>query len=344
METRHEWVCFDIPFFLQVPDSFEENETARFYPSIHGDTAELRFKRESVETRGGETFGMAAGDRLGNVSYTKVRVGLGGDVLSKAPEPSQGRYALTSDLRGRDGHVIERAVRFLNRFLRVYRVALGYYWIRPLTPSEIVSFELVSVNSSGDTERRHRKITPESLKPPSATITVEECKALNGVLQKESPVMLTKEIDLDTQDKIDLEEANLAVLNAERLFEIWVKNAFESILVERGWSDAETENLLKNERGEYERLTNIVGTFINHHLGFAFEETEEYEVWKKETHTLRNAVAHEGYNASREEAIDAYTASVEAILCLSDQFEDELSGTEWILPSKEEYWEKNMLL
>lgn len=344
MEIQYEWVCFDIPFFLQVPDSFEKNESARFYPSICGDTAELRFEREPVKTRGGETFGMAAGDRLGNVSYTKVRVGLGDDVVSEAPDMSEGKYVLTSDLRGRDGYLIERAVAFLNRFLRVYRVAIGYYWVRPVTPREIVLFTLVGVHTGGNTERRHRKIMPGSLKPPSATISIKECKRLNGMLQSEAPVALTGETDLDTQDKIDLGETNLAVLNAERFFEIWLKNAFEEILVKRGWSNNEIEDLLKNDRGEYKRLTNIAGTYIDHHLGFAFQDTEEYEEWKAKTHNLRNAVAHEGHIASKEEALDAYEASVEAILCLADEFRDELTATEWMLPDEEEYWKKNMLL
>lgn len=344
MEVQYEWVCFDIPFFLQVPDSFKENEVARFYPSINGNTAELRFKREAREARGSETFGMAAGDRLGNVSYTKVRVGLGDDVLSEAPDPSEGLNVLTSDLRGRDGYLIENAIDFLNRFLRVYRLSLGYYWIRPVTPHEIVSFELVSVHDDGDTEGRHRKIVPGALKPPSATISSEECGRLNYILQNEIPVAISDEIDLDTQDKIDLKETNLAVLNAERLFEIWLKNAFEVILAERGWKDDDIDDLLKNDRDEYNKLTNIAKNFTDHHLGFAFGETEEYQNWETKTHDLRNAVAHEGYTANKEEAVNAYKASVDAILCLSGEFEDELSGSELILPDKDEYWEKNMLL
>lgn len=344
MAVQYEWICFDIPFFLQVPDSFGNNDDARFYPSLDGDIAELRFKRESVETNGGETFGMAAGDRLGNVSYTKVRVGLDDDVLSEAPEPSDGQYALTSDLRGRDGYLIERAVEFLNRFLRMYRISLGYYWIHPVTPHEIVSFDLVSVHDDRGTEGRHRKITPGSLTPPNATISEEDCEFLNEMLQSETPLALTGEVDLDTQDKIDLEETNLAVLNAERFFEIWVKNAMEVILSERGWNPTEIKELLKNDAGEYEQLSNIVGNFIDHHLGFAFSDTGEYKEWKSKTHILRNAVAHEGYTASKKEALDAYEASVEAILCLNKEFEDELSGTELMMPEEEEYWEKNMLL
>lgn len=344
MAVQYEWMCFDIPFFLQVPDSFKENDHARFYPSLDGDIAELRFKREPVETDGGETFGMAAGDRLGNVSYTKVRVGLSDNVLSEAPEPSDGHYALTSDLRGRDGYLIQRAVEFLSRFLRMYRISLGYYWIRPVTPHEIVSFDLVSVQDNGETKERHRKIIPGSLSPSNATISEEDCEFLNEMLQSETPLSLFGEVDLDTQDKIDLNETNLAVLNAERFFEIWVKNAMEVILAERGWNSTEIEELLKNDRDEYERLSNIVGNFIDQHLGFAFSDTEEYKEWKSKTHTLRNMVAHEGYTADKKEALDAYEASIEAILCLTKEFEDELSGTELMMAEKEEYWEKNMLL
>lgn len=344
MSIQHEWVCFDIPFFLQVPDSFDDNEHARFYPSINGDTAELRFERAAVETRGGEIFGMAAGDRLGNVSYTKVRVGLGDDVLDAAPEPTEGQYALTSDLRGRDGWLIEKAVGFLNQFLRVYRVSLGYYWIRPLTPREIVTFELVSVYEDGDTNARHRKITPGSLKPPNATLDAERCRALNAMMQHTSGVAVTGEIDLDTQDKIDLEETNLAVLNAERFFEIWVKNAFEVVLTERGWGSDDIEELLLTDDGEYEYISNIAGTFIDHHLDFAFSDMAEYDAWKEDTHNVRNAVAHDGYMASVEEALAAYKASAEAVLLLAEEFTTELTGTEWEMPDAETYWERNMLL
>jgi hypothetical protein len=344
MSIQYEWVCFDIPFFLQAPDSFDGNEAARFYPSVDGDTAELRFKRDSVETRGGETFGMAAGDRLGNVSYTRVRVGVGDDVLEAAPEPSDGQYALTSDLRGRDGWLIGKAIEFLNQFLRVYRVSLEYYWIRPLTPQEIVTFELVSVHENSETVSRHRKITPGALQVPNSTLDIEQCRALNALMQGESSVPLTGEIDLDVQDKIDLEEANLAVLNAERFFELWVKNAFEVVASERGWSEDEIRDLLKKDNGEYEYISNIAGNFIGQHLDFAFSDTDEYDAWKEDTHDVRNSVAHEGYIASVEEAIAAYKASADAVLLLAEEFSAELTGTELEMPDAETYWERNMLL
>lgn len=343
MSIKSEWVCFDIPFFLQLPDSFDDNVYARLYPTIDGKSAELRFKREPIESRGGKTFGMVVGDRLGNASYTKTRVGLTEPILKDIPEDeTEGRYFLTSDLRDRDGYLIGESVQYLNQFLQAYRTSLEYFWIRPLTPREIVSFELVSVYENGEQETRHRKITGRSLKLPNATLGKEECGYLNGLLQDEVPIPLLDEIDLDTQDKIDLEESSLAVLNAERFFEIWLKNAFEIILRSRGWGDNEIDDLLKRDNGEYERLSNIAGNFVDHHLNFKFQDTDEYTGWLENTHKLRNEIAHEGYNANRDEAVNAYKAAIEATILLSNEFDDELSNTS--LFNSDEYWERNILL
>jgi hypothetical protein len=136
----------------------------------------------------------------------------------------------------------------------------------------------------------------------------------------------------------------LAVLNAERFFELWVKNAFEVVASERGWSDDKIADLLKKGNGEYEYISNIAGNFIGQHLDFAFSDTDEYDAWKGDTHNVRNAVAHEGYMASVEEAVAAYKANAEAVLLLAEEFSSELAGTEWKMPDEETYWKRNMLL
>lgn len=334
MTLLYEWVCFDIPFFLQVPDSFRENKFARFYPVINGKSAELRFKRVSVENRAGMVYGMIPGDRLGNFSRTEVRVGFDKQIIDIIPETVKQEgsgYAFASGLRGRDGFLIGKAVQYLNRFLSVYRNLTGHYWIRQLNPQEIASYELVGVTESRDTNRRSRMVSGGALQFPTATFERSDIELINGHLRSESPLSIIDTIDLDTKDKIDLREYNLAVLNAERLFEVWLKKAFELVLSERGQSDEEIESLLKRDNGNYERLTQIVSNYVQQHLNFDFQDTSEYDNWMNETHRVRNAVAHEGYAANQREAVRAYESSLAAMALLSKEFEDELADTDLLI-------------
>ena len=79
MEVAAEWVRFEIPYLLQVEDSFEDNKDARFHSRFEGVPAELQFKKQAREgnesERPGMMFGQIEGDRFGTVSYTNVKVG-----------------------------------------------------------------------------------------------------------------------------------------------------------------------------------------------------------------------------------------------------------------------------
>lgn len=331
MEVAAEWVRFKIPYIIQVEDSFEENENARFRSQIDGVPAELRFKKEAHDgeerDRPGMMFGQVEGDRLGNVSYTKVIVGLDQQFLTTLPDELQsnfegvkegGRTKWLKNLDGREGHIIRTAVDHVNQFLEVYRASLGYYWIRGINPSEVVYFMRTTVPQDGD-EFNHGSMYPRGgLTPGTSTINEEGHDTIQARLQTEHKVPITISLRLDAQDKLDLGEYRLAVITAGTMFEAFLKDGLKDLMAAEGMSDAEIVAVFV-DNGDYTRITTLAKETVPKTLHFDFEATDEFKAWDEQTRKMRNRVVHEGHVPSEDEARAAYEAAESAIEFLTDK-------------------------
>lgn len=321
MQIAAEWVQFEIPYLLQVEDSFEGNEDARFCPRIADVPAELQFKKEARDDekgdRPGMMFGMVEGDRLGNVSYTKVKVGFDRQFLDSLPKDFQNNFENVKeghptkwlkDLDGREGYIIQGAVDYVNRFLEIYRAGLGYYWIRGVSPAEVVYFMRTTVSTDGENYHHGTMYPRGGLKLGSATIDGEDHETLNARLQTEHQVPIEISLRLDARDKLDLGEYRLAVITAGTMFESFLKDGLKELMAAGGMSEDEIEAVFVDD-GDYTPITTLATETVPKTLHFDFEATDEFEAWDEQTREMRNRVVHEGYVPSEDEARAAYESA-----------------------------------
>lgn len=334
MQIAAEWVCFDIPFLIQAENSIDGNENARFHPYRDGISAEIRIEKKPTEHPSGQMAGLVEGDRLGTVSQTRIQVGFNSEFLSTIPDElttdfehvkADAYMRKMPELEGRDGFLIEAAVDYLNRFLDVYRTELDRYWIRELLPEEIVYFTLHSIVTDEQKHRRIRWFSGGTLVPMTAAISVEDTAYLNALLEEEAQIPVHQELDLAAQDKIDLREYDIAVINAATMFEAWLKNALRTVLRAEGLPEAEIESHFKHSPDHYKSITTIATDVVGRALHLNFEDTDEFSAWKKHTRNLRNDVIHEGYQPTKSEAEDAYTASTDAVDFLEEKVDKRLA-------------------
>lgn len=325
MEIAAEWVQFEIPYIIQVEDSFEGNESTRFQSYIDGVPAELQFKKEARgsenDGRPGMMFGQVEGDRLGNVSYTKVRVGFNQHFLDSLTEELQSDFEEVKEgswtkwlknLDGREGHIIRAAVDHINQFLEIYRASFGYYWIRGVSPSEIAYFMRATVPRDGE-EYNHGLMYPRGgLKLGTTTIDDKGHEILNSRLRSEHQVPIVISLQLDVQDKLDLGEYRLAVITAETMFEAFLKDGLKDLMAAEGMADSEIESVFV-DGGDYTSISILAKETVPKTLHFDFEGTDEFEAWNEQTKKLRNRVVHEGYSPTENEAREAYEAADSAV-------------------------------
>ncbi|ELY52338.1 hypothetical protein [Natronococcus jeotgali] len=331
MEVAAEWVQFEIPYILQVEDSFEGNKAARFRSSVEGVPAELQFKKEAREGEEGERpgmmFGQVEGDRLGNVSYTKVKVGFDRQLLDTLPDDLDDDFEAVKEggptkwlknLDGREGRIIRAAVDHVNQFLEVYRASLGYYWIRGVSPSEVVYFMRATVSENGDTYDHGTMYPGNALTPGSSTIDKEAHDTIEARLDTEHKVPITISLRLDAQDKLDLGEYRLAVITAGTMFEAFLKDGLKDLMTAQGMPDDKIESVFVDD-GDYTSITTLAKETVPKTLHFDFEATDEFEAWDEKTREMRNRVVHEGYVPSEEEARAAYEAAADVVEFLTDK-------------------------
>lgn len=333
MSVKNYVLQFDIPYHIQVEDSFKRNQEERFYPVIDEIPAELRFKSNSETEMGVGTAGSVAGDRHGNFGHSSVQVWFDEQLIDTIPEDIDDEMPIDAEPvfhmgqpRGTDRYLIENAVSYLNKFLRVYRASTNFYWISPLPSHEIGRFSIIERYADGTEDSRRRFVTQSAMKSgPMDEIVLERVK--QGI-QLPSPITLFNELDLNAEDKIDRGEFNSAIIDSAILFESWVEQAYQIIAVEHGKSEQEALDDITKGGDSDETLSpkNIITDHLSN-FGFDFSTTDEFEAWDSDTREIRNKVVHDGYQASQEEARNAKDAATTALLRLSDEFKDELQGT-----------------
>lgn len=329
MDIVAEWVEFEIPFLIQVEDSFDGNEHTRFQVERNDIPAEFQFEKQVREEEGrpGSMFGLVEGERLGNVSYTKVRIGFAQPFINSLDEEYQssfekitegGQARLISSLESREGYIIKEAVNYLNLFLDRYRASFDYYWIRQLKPSEIAYFTLHSVAEDGSEHKHGVMYAQDGLTPGSVTLDEQQYKILQSRLHDNHEIPAPVSLELDAKDKLDLGEYRLCVILSETMFESFLKTNLRQIMEAEGKSPEEIENAFRRGDGDYKGIVRVAKD-AHKTLHFDFEGTDEYENWRQKTRDVRNDVVHDGYMPTDNEARKALNAASNAIELLSEE-------------------------
>jgi hypothetical protein len=335
--VRNIVVQFDLPYHIQVSDSFESNKNDRFYPVIDNIPAELRFK-SNVEDAGGVAIaGTAAGDRHGNLGYSSVQVWFDSQFIKQIPDEFEDELPAADSLvfqmgpaRGENRYLIEKAMKYLNKFLQIYRYCTKFYWIRPLAPHEITRFQLVERFEDGSEDATTQFVTQSAVK--SGALDDEIIDRVKFFATNGMPDMLFYELILDAENKIDRGELNSAIVDSATMFETWVKSAFEATATAQGYSRKEATSMISkgDDSDEYLSPKNIVRDQFPK-LDYSLSKLDVFEVWDEQTRKVRNKVVHEGYQSSFEEARKAQDAAVNAVFEFSQELSDELEGTKYML-------------
>ena len=222
------------------------------------------------------------------------------------------------NLDGREGHIIRTAVGHVNQFLEIYRASLGYYWIRTVSPSEVVYFMRTTVPKSGENYHHGVMYPGSALTPGTSTISEESHDIIEARLNTEHEIPITISLRLDAQDKLDLGEYRLAVITAGTMFEAFLKDGLKELMAAEGMSDEEIESVFV-DNGDYTSISTLAKVTVPKALHFDFEETVEFESWDEKTREMRNRVVHEGYIPSEDEARAAFEAADTALEFLTDK-------------------------
>lgn len=333
MKLAAVWIDFKIPFLIQVEDSLEEPKNA-FQVRKEGIPAELRFKKkaETSDTHGGKMFGLIEGERLGNVSYTVVRVGFAEPYIDSLGEKYEteyeeisdgGRQILSNSLDTLRGKVAKDAVEWTNLFLEKYRSTFAYYWIRRLNPSEIAHFTLTFVAENGDKYTNALMYAQDGLTPGSTTLDDEQRTVLQSRLTDRRSVPTTLSLELDAKDKLDIGEYRLSVLVAGTMFESFLKTSLREVMEAEGRSDEYIENAFEEDNGDPKSVVALAKD-CDKTFHFDFKGSKEYEDWDKNTRQLRNNVIHEGYQPSEEEAERAIESAEAAVDVLGEKISERI--------------------
>lgn len=332
MDIEEVRVRFDIPYLLQVEDSLGE-QADPYLINLDGIPANVYFKKVPGGSDGVSIAGRMIGDRLGNVSQTTVLVQFNEQLMREIPEEQIETSAPDSVIhrsgtpgKGYRGLVVESAVEVVNRFLRVYKYVTVSYWMRDLFPYEIFSFDIKEFKNDGEEYEMTYEYSNSPFESFGSIIEDEKENEIRHLLKNQEVLSLYSKLELDIINKISLGQYSLAVVNAQRLFEIWTKHAAR-ILLEKEYNKEKAVELIWDD-GKYEGLKQLSHNFFPQHLDYDFAGTDQYDRWESAYNNIRNKVTHEGHTASHEEATKMYEACQSAQQAIHNRFEEELKGTD----------------
>lgn len=337
MALKNIIIQFEIPYHIQVKDSFKNNKNGRFYPVIEDIPAEIRFKSNVEDSGGIAIAGTAAGDRHGNLGYSSVQVWFDNQFIESMPEEFEDGPPAPDSLMfhmgpttGETGYLIENAITYFNKFIQSYRHVSKFYWVKSLAPHEITRFQIVKKHEDGREETQTQFVTKSALK--SGPLSDELLANIRRFTTQGLPEMLFYELILDAEDKIDRGEYNSAIVDSATMFEIWIKSVFEVVAQKNGFSEEEAKEMITKggDSDEYLSPKNII---MDHFpsLGYELEKMDCFEDWDENTRKVRNMVVHEGYNANFKEARLAQNSAAEAVTQFSMELEDDLKDTKYML-------------
>lgn len=328
------FVEFEIPFYIRTPNSIDNPEEA-FHPQIDGLTAEIRLKPKANPENAIQISGAVEQDRFGKVSRTDVQVVFDSELISDVENSITRRLSdelrpsthASTTLDEPDATYITRSVAFLNQFLIAYRHATRYYWIRPLSHREIISFSIIEFDSEGNENTYERQFHASPIE--SGILDDEDISDIEKKLSTGVGPHLYQELELSAYDLLSRINHNQAALYAGILFESWLKHAFVEILVARGESESDAKDTISNQHGDFYSVYNLASEKLESKLNYDFEAIDEFTHWNQDTRQLRNDIVHEGYQANVDEANEAIKASLEAIHRINQEFQSELHGTQF---------------
>lgn len=192
--------------------------------------------------------------------------------------------------------------------------------MRAVIPNEILNFTLRKVEDGEIIEETSVGLSGGMLQ--MGTITPQQDGKLRKNLQEENAVTISRQLDLDIRDKIDLGEYTTAVIYSKQLFTFWSRREYKKMLLALGKSEQEAIDRMWDERGDQYVNIKTIYQNIDADVDLELKDSQEWELWLKYCYKLRNELVHEGRRASELDAIYAYYYTWKAIDEFKSRFID----------------------
>lgn len=318
---------FTGPYSFRLPNSIDEEQREAAYSVVLDDIeAELRLG-DSEEGRSAFQGGGAASfprDRHGLLLNQTVQIHLSENYIGELPddieEPVYEDMILGSKTAGLHERLINDSVEYYNRFIECYKVVTESYWMRAVIPNEILNFTIRKVEGGDIIEETSVGLSGGTLQ--MGTISPEQDGTLRKNLQEENAVTLSRQLDLDIRDKMDLGEYTIAVYNSNQLFVFWTRREFTKMLKAKGKTTQEAaDRMWDSGRDQYHHIKGMYD-MIESDIGVDIKNTKEWELWHTHCRDTRNDLVHEGRRAEEIDAIYAYYYTRKAMVTFKRQFID----------------------
>lgn len=320
-------VEFTGPYSFRVPNSIDQEHREAAYSVVLDDIdADLRLG----ELGGGRSAFQGDGaanyprDRHGLLLNQKVQIHLSEDYISSLPddieEPVYEHMMLGSRTAGLHRRLIEDSVDFYNRFIECYKVVTESFWMRAVIPNEILNFTFRKVEGGEVIDETNIGLSGGMLQ--MGTITPQEDGQLRKNLQEENEVTISRRLDLDIQDKMDLGEYTIAVYNSNQLFEFWTRREYTKMLRVQGKTAQEAEDRMWNSGTDQYHHIKGMYDMIESDIGVDIKDTPEWDLWYTHCRDTRNELIHEGRRATELDAIYAYYYTWKAMEKFKRRFVD----------------------
>lgn len=330
MDTKRIVVKCEIPFLIRTDDP-ETEDFAHFSVPTQDYTAELGFRMAPGGGKGNiTTAGGSDEDRLGHMATTHVKTELDEEFVDNIPDeisdlPDSLQFQMGSGGSGEASYIVEEVTKCINKFLEIYKVNTESYWMRRLLPHDIFDFVIVKIDNQGEKKEQHHKHTAGAMTGMGSTLSENDISEIQDSLSKSENPSIYSRIQLEIRDQISLKEYDIAVVSSQRLMESWLKQSFEHLLkTVEGYSQSKAEDTARHQDGSFKDFHDIRKMYDSK-LDFDLEATSEFQQWQNNSKDVRNDIIHEGYEPTKQEAVNSVQTNNSVIMRVKSEFKSDLS-------------------
>ena len=280
---------FRIPFSFDVLNSFLKDDVGKpYFVIIDKIPVQLHFQRIYEFKYKSEGFDISAytkmkEDRHGILSHSNVQIwfdrqtSLVNEINKFCPQfyPEQ---------------FLDIGLKYLNKFIKSYKAVTEEYWLRPLINSDIFNLRLFLVYVDGKQGQVEKPIRNEMICSGGEEFKLpdESEKRLRDVLLADyDELALASEFYLNFVDNINLENYNIAILQAITLFEYFVYTSLKQKLSKR-----KLDKIKKKSCGCMAGISEVCENGIKTYFNNDFGSTLLYKDLKENALKYRNLIVH----------------------------------------------------
>lgn len=333
-------VCFDLPFVLNIGDSWRDLDLedwskaisegkvpprARHAPPggnnsiVHlpqtfvppyniglpgGLRVSLAALRRVNPTRTVKILGEVPGDRCGKSSFTSARV-----LIDLKQFPSEKHWDMELFCRV--------AVDAVNHFVEHYRVMAYRPLISPVTLSAIQEFQVHSIFDDDSTQAQVYGHGSGAMVTFVQALDPTLDSQLRAAVSKPDPAFIGETLEADILSHLDLCEWRLVVIQSAVLFEAWLSRFVRARFARKGLPATDIDMKFLKPNGEPRSAWYIATVLIEEATGYDFKATSACTDWSTKARDLRNDLVHgKRFDVTSGEANEAYQSVGAAIALL----------------------------